>query len=91
MRRSSLSDEAKRPELPSLMAILIRGKSRCRLCGEVIVTDDAVVMFPPGLVAADHPASPANDSSFHAECLERQSWSAAALAALAEYQESVER
>ncbi len=51
------------------MALVMRGKSRCSLCGRVIQHDDALVGFPHFL-APDHRLGRFSDSAMHEECYE---------------------
>lgn len=51
------------------MALLIRGKSECLLCGRVISADDQVVAFP-AFLKADHRLGRFSDGVFHRPCFE---------------------
>jgi hypothetical protein len=53
----------------SNMALLFRGKSVCRLCGNVIGTGDKVVAFPPFLESS-HPLARYSDAAFHRHCFD---------------------
>ncbi|RNL79825.1 hypothetical protein [Nocardioides marmorisolisilvae] len=52
------------------MSLLLRGKTVCHLCGEVIGLDDAAQQFPPGLFDSGGPVAHLNDSSIHSTCLD---------------------
>ena len=52
------------------MALLIRGKTQCRLCGQVITETDNVVSFPPITVNEADGLFLFNDGSFHQGCFE---------------------
>jgi hypothetical protein len=72
----------------SEVALLIRGKSTCHLCGEVITADDRVEMFPSGLFSRGSAEDHLNDSSVHAACLSaRPEAAAVARDAVKEYLE----
>ena len=49
------------------MALLIRGKSACPLCGKVISENDEVVATP-ALLKSTHPLAAFSDAAFHQEC-----------------------
>lgn len=49
------------------MAIIIRGKSTCGLCGEVLGASAQIVGFP-AFLPATHELSRYSDSAFHTEC-----------------------
>lgn len=61
------------------MALVIRGKTFCRLCGRVHAPDDELELFPPGLFEASDPASEVNDAAVHRECLLAQPYAAYAV------------
>ena len=60
------------------MALLLRGKSRCPLCGEVIGAEE-VVLFPAGLFPGGDPAFVVNDASVHPSCIAAEDWGQVAL------------
>lgn len=49
------------------MALLIRGKSACPLCGTVIGNDDEVVATP-AFLKASHRLAAFSDAAFHSRC-----------------------
>jgi len=49
------------------VAIFIRGKSTCPLCGQILATEDLVVAFAPFL-QPDHRLWRYSDSAMHATC-----------------------
>lgn len=53
------------------MAVIIRGKSLCHICGLVLAADDDVQSFPPALLAESSSAAHLNDSGVHRACFER--------------------
>ncbi|SKB02636.1 hypothetical protein [Aeromicrobium choanae] len=68
------------------MAIVLRGRSVCHLCGRVMRSEDDIALFPPGLFVADSVFAHLNDASVHRFCLEGTAQSNEALDALAEYE-----
>jgi hypothetical protein len=52
------------------MAMIIRGKSLCHICGLVIAERDEVQLFPPALLAPYSEAAHLNDSGVHLACFE---------------------
>jgi hypothetical protein len=50
------------------MAIIIRGKSKCSLCGAIIQEGQEVVAFPPFVPNELDPLWIFNDGAFHADC-----------------------
>lgn len=52
------------------MAIVIRGKSLCHLCGLIIASGDQVQCFPPALFDITSTAAHLNDSGVHLACFE---------------------
>ena len=54
------------------MAIIMRGKSKCRLCGEVLDASAQIVAFA-AFLPATHELSRYSDAAFHAECFAK--WS----------------
>lgn len=67
------------------MALVIRGKTKCRLCGRVHGPDDDIEMFPSGLFGRSDPAFEVNDAGVHHECLLAQSYAQHALEVRDEY------
>ena len=55
-----------------LMALLIRGKTKCSLCGEVISDGDEVISFGPFVSNRRDPLLRYSDRSFHAAHFWRQ-------------------
>lgn len=53
------------------MAMIIRGKSLCHVCGLVLAEDDDVQLFPPALVAQASSGAHLNDSGVHRACFEQ--------------------
>jgi hypothetical protein len=51
------------------MALLIRGKTNCPLCGKVILTNEAVVSFP-AFLKKTHALARYSDAAFHQECFD---------------------
>lgn len=51
------------------MALLIRGKTICPLCGKVILTNQAVVSFP-AFLKKTHTLAMYSDAAFHQECFD---------------------
>lgn len=53
------------------MALIIRGKSRCHLCGQLLAPEDDVQLFPPALLEPSSDSAHLNDSGVHRVCYER--------------------
>lgn len=53
------------------MAIIIRGKSVCHVCGSILAEDDDVQLFPPALLAEGSRGAHLNDSGVHRACFEQ--------------------
>lgn len=51
------------------MALTIRGKSRCHICGQTILIGERVQMFPPGLFGPKSGFAHLDDSGVHWQCL----------------------
>lgn len=49
------------------MALLIRGKTKCLLCGSTIADEDDVVAFP-AFLGASHRLARFSDGAFHKHC-----------------------
>ena len=67
------------------MALVVRGKSKCRLCGLVISEDDVIVTFPSGLFHPGEPVFEINDAGVHRACLLDREYAAIALQRLDEF------
>ena len=52
------------------MALIIRGKSECPLCGKVIQKGDEIVAFT-AFLRPEHPLWKYSDAAFHKECFDR--------------------
>ena len=52
------------------MALIIRGKTICRLCNKILQKEDKIVAFP-ALLAADHQYSEFSDAAFHLSCFQK--------------------
>lgn len=68
------------------MAILIRGKTICRLCGRIIGEADPVVMFPAFVSNELDPLRVLDDGAFHSDCFARQPLAVEAIRRYQEYQ-----
>jgi hypothetical protein len=51
------------------MALFVRGKTICPLCGKVILTNEAVVSFP-AFLKKTHTLARYSDAAFHQECFD---------------------
>jgi hypothetical protein len=51
------------------MAIVIRGRSVCHICGRVLGADDDIQTFPPSLFPEGASEQHLNDSAVHLGCL----------------------
>jgi len=67
------------------VAIWIRGKSKCPLCGLVLDPDADVQMFPSGLFSPDEPAWEVNDAAVHRACLASRPYGPDALTRVQKY------
>lgn len=54
------------------MAHIVPGQTRCKLCGEILSSANAIVAFP-AFVPQGHEFSDYSDAAFHEECF--TSWS----------------
>lgn len=52
------------------MAIVLRGKTQCALCGHIIQQSDAVRAFPAFIADQTHPLWRFSDAAFHSDCFE---------------------
>jgi hypothetical protein len=50
------------------MAIVIRGKTECPLCGSILSDADQIVMFPHFIADRAHPLWRFSDSTMHRSC-----------------------
>ncbi len=71
------------------MALLIRGKTACNLCRQVIQAEDDAVLFPSGLFAPGEPAFAVNDAAVRRACLLSTPFGAEALARCIAYAEAI--
>jgi hypothetical protein len=55
------------------MALVISGKSKCPICGEVILLGDARTLFPSFVPNDLDPLAIFNDAGFHARCVKDSS------------------
>lgn len=53
------------------MALLVRGRTHCPLCGRIIAAGDPVVSFPPLISNQLDPLFMFNDASFHRWCFDQ--------------------
>jgi hypothetical protein len=51
------------------MAMIIRGKTICPLCGRVLAEDDEVVSFP-AFLRPEHELGAFSDAAYHLQCFE---------------------
>lgn len=63
------------------MAILVRGKTECPICGEVIQDGDDVALFPHFVLNEADPLYPLSDAACHMLCVESDPLGSAMLAA----------
>lgn len=69
------------------MAIVIRGKTVCRLCSAVHAAGDDVMLFPSGLFTPGEAAFEVDDAGVHRHCLVAQPYAEEAVKRLADYRE----
>ena len=69
------------------MAIVILGKTRCALCGRLLLEDEDVVSFPPLFYNQRDPAWVLNDAGVHRSCLVDNGLADRALGKLREFDE----
>lgn len=67
------------------MAILLRGKTTCPICGMVIAEGDEAVLFPHFILNEDDPLYALSDTACHAACVDRDPLIASMLAASEAY------
>lgn len=72
------------------MAILVRGSTRCPICGEIIAEGDPAVAFPPFVPNQRDPLFFFSDAAFHERCLDDHPDGAAARKLAAEVRERSE-
>jgi hypothetical protein len=53
------------------MALLIRGKTRCAICEQVIGDGDNAIGAPPFIADRSHPLWRFSDAAFHRNCYEQ--------------------
>lgn len=53
------------------MAILLRGKTVCKVCGQLIRGGDEVVLFPHIIANEAHPLHRLSDASCHLDCAKK--------------------
>ena len=51
------------------MALVVAGKTRCPLCGNVLASSDELVAFP-AFLGAKHRLSDFSDAAFHRSCFQ---------------------
>jgi len=73
------------------LAILIRGKTVCRLCGQVISTGDDVATFAAFISNKLDPLLVFDDGAFHEACFSRHPLADEALGRFAEYAEQTKQ
>jgi hypothetical protein len=49
------------------MALVIKGKTACSLCGKMLLPTDTVVSFP-AFLKSTHPLAKYSDAAFHEQC-----------------------
>ena len=64
------------------MALVIRGKSTCFICGRIMGKADEIVIFPPFVPNLRSPIRPFSDAGVHRECLDNHPLGTAAGALL---------
>lgn len=67
------------------MAILLRGKARCPICGKVIGEHEGAILFPHFVLNEFDPLHPLSDSACHSACVEREPVGKLMLAAFEQY------
>jgi hypothetical protein len=72
------------------MAILVRGSTRCPICGEIIAENDPATAFPPFVSNERDPLFFFSDAAFHERCLDDHPDGAAARKLAAEVREHSE-
>ena len=77
------------------VAIVVRGKSRCKACGQVLAKGEELVLFPAALFGGpDHPLHHLWDAAVHRtcfECMPERQEALEAINAYAAYVQDVER
>jgi hypothetical protein len=69
-----------------MMALFIRGKSTCPLCGGVLAEADDVAAFP-AFLKPDHELGAFSDTAFHRQCFEEHPRAAEVSALYRRYRE----
>jgi hypothetical protein len=69
------------------MALLVRGSTKCRICGKVIAAGDRAILFEPFLANERDPLFFFSDGAFHKACIDAYSDGAAARERAAEVHE----
>ena len=72
------------------MALLIIGRSRCPVCGEIISAEDEVYTFPH-MFPLTHPAADLSDAAAHRGCVESADFGGQALEELRAFLRSAEQ
>jgi hypothetical protein len=54
------------------MAIIMRGRTKCPICGRVHGADEALVLLPPSNGFSNELQSTINDAGLHLECALRE-------------------
>lgn len=67
------------------MAVIVRGKSRCRLCGRILEEDDEIVGFP-AFLPPGHELSIFSEAAFHVRCFTADPRSPAVRSLFARYE-----
>jgi hypothetical protein len=67
------------------VAILLRGKTRCRICSNVIEERDDVVLFPPFVLNEKNPLHELSDTACHSACVKEHPLGRIMLAAADEF------
>ena len=52
------------------MAIIIKGKTTCPICGKLLLTDQEIEAFP-AFLKNTHPLARYSDAAFHKECFDK--------------------
>lgn len=72
------------------MAIVLRGKTECRICGEVLDEDDEICAFPALISNQADPLFELNDCAFHKNCFRNSPLSQRLLAILNAWEKKTE-
>src|ERR1044071_7143591 len=71
------------------MSILVRGSSRCPLCGDVIGPDDQAILFPVFVANELDPLWLFNDIAVHEKCIDQHPLGRSALDRLSRYEKAM--